>query len=305
MDRREFLKQMALWTAGIIAAPPVFDLIPAAIAKPAPPSSVLSVGTGTDYAALVSKVLAPLGGIGAFVKKGNSVLIKPNIGWDRKPEQAADTHPLVVKAMVKLALDAGASKVMIFDRPCDEERRCYTDSGIKAAVESINDKRVSISYIDKRKFVNVKIKKGKNIKEWEFYKEALEADCYINVPVAKHHSLSRLTLGLKNIMGVIGGNRGMIHVNIDQSLADLNTIIRPRLTVIDATRMLMQNGPSGGNINDVKVKNTIIASHDIVAADAYATTLFGMKPEQLESTVAAYKMGLGEMNLSKIKLIKV
>ena len=303
MDRREFLKQVALWSAGLIIAPPVFQVIPSAIAKQT--TSTLCTGAGTDYATLVTKVLAPFGGIKAYVKKGAKVVIKPNIGWDRNPAQAADTHPLIVKTLVKSALDAGAGKVMVFDRPCNDQRRCYANSGIKEAVESLKDKRVICDYIDERKFTPVKIKNGKAIKEWSFYKDAIEADCYINVPIAKHHGLSKLTLGLKNIMGVIGGMRGIIHQNMGQNLADLNTVIKSHLTIIDATRILLKNGPSGGNLNDVKVLNTIIASTDIVAADAYATSFFKMKPEDVDSIVAAYNMGLGEMNLSKVKIVKV
>ena len=124
------------------------------------------------------------------------------------------------------------------------------------------------------------------------------------MPIAKHHVLSKLTLGLKNVMGVIGGNRGEIHKDIPQRLADLNLVIRPKLTIIDATRILLRNGPTGGNLKDVKVLDTLIASTDTVAADAYATTLFGMKPADVKSTVAAAKMGLGEMDLSKVKIVK-
>ena len=204
-----------------------------------------------------------------------------------------------------MALDAGASEVMIFDRTCNEERRCYKNSGIKAEMDAIKDPRVRCDHIDNRKFVPVKIDNGKSIREWDFYKDALEADCYINVPVAKHHSLSRLTLGLKNIMGVLGGKRGQLHRNIGQNLADLNTVIRPQLTVIDATRILVNNGPSGGSLDDVKIRDTVIASIDPVAADAFATTLFGLKPEEIESTKAAYQIGLGEMNLSKIDIISI
>jgi len=133
----------------------------------------------------------------------------------------------------------------------------------------------------------------------------LEADCYINVPVAKQHGSIGLSLGLKNIMGVIGGRRGFIHLSLAQRIADLNTVIKPRLTLIDATRIIFRNGPSGGSLNDVKVINTLIASRDTVAADAYTTTLFQMAPEAIDSTIAAYQLGLGEMDLKKIKIIRV
>jgi uncharacterized protein (DUF362 family) len=303
MDRRSFLKQVALWSAGLTLTPPLFRLTPEVRAEGRSP--LVAVTEGTDYGALVSKVLGPLGGLQNFVKKGQKVVIKPNIGWDRTPEQGANTHPEVIKALARLALDVGASQVLVFDRPCNEERRCYTNSGIKKAVESLGDRRVTCPYLDNRKFVPVRVAKGKSIHEWDFYKEALEADCYINVPVAKHHSSAGLSLGLKNIMGVLGGNRSKIHFTMGQALADLNTVLKPALTITDATRLLLRNGPQGGDVKDVKVLNTLIASTDIVAIDAYATTLFNMKPQEIESTQAAYHMGLGEMDLKKIKIAKI
>lgn len=303
MDRRQFMKKLGQWTAGFGLSLPVLQMIPSAKAEV--PTTILSCAEGKDYATLVSKVLDPLGGINSLVKKDERVVIKPNIAWDRTPEQGANTHPEVVKSLVILCLEAGASQVMVFDRPVNEERRCYANSGIKAAVESIGDPRVICPYIDQRKFISVRIDKGKSITEWEFYKDALEADCYINVPVAKHCPCSVLTLGLKNIMGIIGGKRELIHLATGQRIADLNTVIKARLTLIDATRIMFRNGPSGGSLNDVKVLNTLIASRDTVAADAYATTLFQMEPEAVDSTRAAYQLGLGEMDLKKIKIISV
>jgi uncharacterized protein (DUF362 family) len=265
----------------------------------------VAVAKGTDYEALVAKVLEPLGGMSAFVKKGNRVVIKPNIGWDRKPEQAANTHPLVVKALVKAALDAGASKVMVFDRSCNEARRCYPSSGIMEAVQGIKDDKVSCPYMDDRKYMPVKIEKGKAVQSWEFYRDAVEADCYINVPIAKHHRLAKLTLGLKNIFGVVGGERGQLHQSMGQRIADLNTVVRSTLTIVDATRILLRNGPVGGNLEDVKVLDTLVASADIVACDAYSTTFFDMKPGDVDATKAAADLGLGEMDLNRMKVVKV
>lgn len=301
MDRRDFLKQVAAWSAGAMIAAPVFRIGRAAAAEPVT-RPLLVWANGTDYEALVVRLLKPLGGIKAFVKPGHKVVVKPNIGWDRNPAQSANTHPLVVKTLVRLALDAGASAVMVFDRTCNDSRRCYANSGIAEAVAAVGDKRATCTFIDDRKFVPVRIEKGQSVTEWSFYKDAIEADCYINVPIAKHHGLSRLTLGMKNIMGVIGGNRGQIHHGIAQKLADLNTVVRPRLTVIDATRILLRHGPSGGNLDDVKVTDSLIASTDPVAADAYATTLFDLKPDAIESTRAAHAMGLGEMDLDKVRI---
>ncbi len=303
-NRRQFLSQLTAWSAGLLAAPPIFQLFPqslnAATAEP-----LLAVAKGTNYEALVAKVLEPLGGLAPFIKKGARVVIKPNMSWDRKPEQAANTHPLLVKAMVKLCLGAGASKVMIFDRTCQDMRLCYASCGTPAILESMNDPRVACTFVDDRKFVPVKIQKGKGIAEWEFYKDALNADCYINMPIAKDHKLARLTVGLKNIMGIIGGKRGQLHQSLPQKVADLNTVVKPTLTVVDATRILLRNGPSGGKMDDVKEMHTLFASTDTVAADAYASTLFGLKPDELETTKAGFEMGLGQMDLNKVKIVNV
>ena len=297
MNRRHFVRQVLLWSAGWCVAAPTLDL---RSLMAAPPPPLLGVARGGDYRQVVRRAVEAVGGIAQFVKSGERVVIKPNIGWDRSPEQGANTHPQVVRALAELALEAGAGAVRVFDHTCNEKRRCYSNSGIISELEKIGDSRVRWEYIDERKFVPVDIRDGKSLKRWEIYQEALTADCYINVPVAKHHGLSRLSLGLKNVMGVIGGNRGKLHHNLGQDLADLATVIRPRLTVIDATRLLLRNGPQGGKVEDVKVADTIIASADPVAADAYATTLFGLQPEEIESTVAAHRMGLGEIDLQRL-----
>jgi uncharacterized protein (DUF362 family) len=303
MDRRDFLKQIMLWSAGITTVIPSFQIVPEILAAEKP-SPLVSHATGKDYHKLVAQVLEPLGGISKFVNTGDNVVIKPNMAWDRNPAQAANTHPQVIKALVELSLDAGAKKIMVFDRTCNEERRCYVNSGIQEAMETVKDRRLKYFHPDSRKYVPVDIKRGKAVRQLSIYRDALEADTYINVPVAKHHSLSRLTLGLKNSMGVLGGDRGQMHHNLGQKLADLATVVRPKLTLIDATRILLRNGPQGGDIDDVRVMDTVIASADLVACDAYATTLFDLQPEDISSTVAAYNMGLGEMDLTRMKIIR-
>lgn len=307
MDRREFFEHVAAWSAGLCLTPPLFDVAAVLASEEKPRENpLLAVAKGKDYGALVERAMKPLGGMAAFVKQGDRVVVKPNIGWDRKPEQAANTHPDVVKAIVKQCLDAGAKQVLVFDRTVNDARRSYNRSGILSAITSLGDARARCAYIEDKKFIPVKIADGKSLHEFTFYQDALEpaCDCYINVPVAKHHTLSKLTLGLKNVMGVIGGNRGEIHKDLHQRIADLNLIVRPRLTIVDATRILLRNGPSGGKLEDVKIVDTVIASADPVAADAYATTLFDMKPEELLSTVAAAKLGLGEIDLSKVKVVE-
>ena len=264
-------------------------------------ASTIAVSEGKDYSQTTRNVLSALGGMKRFVRDGDVVVVKPNIGWDRRPEQAANTHPLVVKAVVEECLSAGAKKVKVFDRTCNDPRRCYVNSGIETALKGM--KGVEFKHIENERFKKVQVN-GVFLKDWELYDEALSANVYINVPIAKNHALTRLTLGIKNIMGIMGGNRGFIHREIEQSLADINKVFKTHLKIIDATRILTDNGPQGGSLKDVKVLNKVIASTDIVAADAYATTLFDMKPAELTTTVIAHKRGLGEMDLSKIKIIK-
>ena len=262
---------------------------------------VVAVAEGKDYARVTRNAIAALGGMGRFVKKGDLVVVKPNMGWDRTSEQAANSNPVVVRAVVEEALRAGARKVKVFDRSCNDERRCYVNSGMAAALKGM--KNVELKYIETERFRKVALK-GKALSEWELYDEALDANVFINVPVAKHHGLTKLTLGLKNVMGVMGGNRGSIHKHIDEALADVNSVLMSHLVVIDATRVLVAHGPQGGSLADVKFLNKVIASSDIVAADAYATTLFGHRPEDISVTVAAHRRGLGEMDLKKIRIVR-
>jgi len=293
MDRRTFLRATG---AATLLAPALFREVLAAKEQ-----SLVAVVEGTDYPAITRKAINALGGMKRFVKQGDVVVVKPNMGWDRSTELAANTHPLVVRAVVEECLAAGAKKVKVFDYTCNDARRCYVNSGIEGALKGM--KNVECKQIEPERFRKVALN-GQFLKEWELYDEALSANVYINVPIAKHHGLSRLTLGLKNVMGIMGGNRGYIHRNLDVALADVNSRVKTHLTIIDATRILTAHGPQGGNVADVKVLNKVIASTDTVAADAYATTLFGLKPADIPVTVAAFKRGLGEMDLNKIKIVK-
>lgn len=310
MDRRRFLQDAAFWSLSWSLAlhwPGSFLASPS-VAQAAPGNLILAqVGIGKDqnYPRLVRQVVDLVGGMRTFVKPGARVVIKPNIGFDRPPEMAATTHPLVVRTLAELALEAGASQVRIFDRPCNEARRCYHNSGILPAIKALDNSKVRCEYMDRRKFVTTSIPQGRALKSWDIYRDALEADCYINVPVAKQHGRAGLSLGLKNSMGILGGNRGHWHRQLEQNLADLATILRPTLTVIDATRMLLRNGPQGGNLRDVQINDTILASSDPVAADACASLLFGRAPDEIGSTVTAARMGLGTMQLNRINRIEV
>jgi uncharacterized protein (DUF362 family) len=302
IDRRTFIRRSV--QAAIAAAAgglPALDLLSLpAWAVQAPP---LAVRKDRNIQLLVRETINALGGMENYVSPGEVVVVKPNIGWDRTVELAANTHPDVVKTLVQLCLEAGAKQVRIFDRTCNDERRCYTQSGIRSAVEAINSDRVSIEYMDRRAYKELAIRGGRAFDRWDFYMPVIEADRLINVPVAKHHSISRLTLGMKNLMGVIGGNRGRLHHNIAESLTDIASVIHSDLTVVDATRILTANGPQGGRIEDVRKLDTLIASPDIVAADAYAATLFGLSPAQVPTVVAAARRGLGVMDLQQVRMV--
>ncbi len=263
--------------------------------------SVVSVAEGKDYGAITRNAIDAAGGIQRYVKQGDVVVVKPNIGWDRRPEYGANTHPLVVKAVVEECLRAGARRVKVFDNTCNDPRRCYENSGIAAALKGMGN--VEVKHPENDRYKKVRIN-GVFLREWELYDEALSAQVFINVPVAKHHGLTTLSAGLKNLMGIMGGNRGYIHRSIEEAIADVNKTVKSHLVVIDATRILLNHGPQGGNLKDVKIVNKVMASPDIVAADALATTLFNLDPGEIPITVAAHKRGLGEMNLNRIKVVK-
>jgi len=303
-DRRRFIRALLQTAACGLAAGsvPILALRPtnALASAPAPE---LAVRRGSDIPALVRETLGALGGIGRFVKAGETVVLKPNIGWDRTVELAANTHPLVVKTVAELCLEAGARQVTVFDRTCNDPRRCYVESGIQAAVESLASDRVRIEHIDRRAFQEIAIEKGVHLTRWSFYRPALEADRLINLPIAKHHSISTVTLGMKNLMGVIGGNRGELHRNIAEALVDINSVIHSDLTLVDATRVLVANGPQGGRREDVRILDTLVASPDIVAADAFGATLLGQRPEEIATIVAAAQRGLGVMDLTRVKRV--
>lgn len=249
---------------------------------------------------LVQRAVQALGGMGQFVKSGDTVIIKPNMCVaGRAPEYAATTNPWVVGALVKLCLEAGASKVSVMDTPFNgTAEEAYVNSGIREQVEAAGGE---MAYMPGFKYVSVDIPQGKNLHKTDVNDDVLKANVLINVPIAKDHSVTTLTLGMKNLMGVIK-NRSALHTNLGQNIADLASRVRPTLTIVDAVRILMANGPTGGDLNDVKKLDTIIASRDIVAADSYATTLFDLQPSKIRYIVAGAKMGLGNSDLSSLKI---
>jgi uncharacterized protein (DUF362 family) len=325
ISRRDFIRRMVALGFGSAAAGSLFSWlscsqkevpVPQSVAPvpaPASPPSVapasspgntyLAVARGNSPAALVQAAVKALGGIERFVKKGDDVIVKPNICVAyRTPEYAATTNPEVVSTLVKLALGAGAMRVRVMDFPFGgTAEEAYIRSGISDSVRAAGGQ---MELMANMKYREAEIPGGVDLKKWSFYGDALDANVIINVPIAKHHSLGRLTLGMKNLMGLVQ-NRSTIHLNLGQRVADLNSVLRPKLTVIDAVRVLMNHGPTGGNLDDVKMTNTIIASQDIVAADAYGATLFGLTGDDLPIVRAGAQMGLGTMDLKSIKIEEI
>ena len=322
LSRKEFLKLAAGAGAGVAliaagcgggkssstASPSHPALRRSASAEPAPSSSHsfkgpgMTVVKGPDPASITRAAVAGLGGMSRFVGKGDDVVVKPNICTDyHGPEYAATTNPAVVAALVKMALEAGAQRVRVMDQPFGgTAANAYQVSGIGPAVEQAGGTMVIMSSVD---FREASIPRGRDITSWPFYSGILDADVVINVPIAKTHGAAVLTLGCKNYMGVIA-NPNLIHQNLMQRVADLISARVPDLTVLDAVRILTANGPTGGDLADVKELDTVVASPDVVAVDAYACSFFGLAPSQVPYIGYASDMGVGTMDLEKIAIAK-
>jgi len=296
MQRRDFLKK----TAEIAAACSFLPKAPFLLGNTQPPDLVVTKDGSPSL--LVRRALEELGGISRFIKRGDIVVIKPNMSWDRLPEQAATTNPEVVQEVVRLCIAAGAKKVKIFDNTLNEARRCYARSGIEKAAK---DAGAEVFFVYDGNFKKVSFPEGELVKSWELYKDALEADKIINLPVAKHHSISGVSLGMKNFMGFLGGNRGQFHRQFDVKVTDLNTKVRANLIILDAYRVLLRNGPSGGNLADVELKKMVVAGTDPVAVDSFGATLFNLDPQRIGFLQIAQKRGLGETNLQKLTIRKL
>jgi uncharacterized protein (DUF362 family) len=291
-------------TAAQIAAP-----APAQASRASRPTETpaispdLVVARSGEPEAMVRRAIAALGGMERFVPRDANVIIKPNICVAYHTyEYAATTNPWVVGALVKLCLEAGARSVRVMDNPFGgAAEEAYEISGIAEQVKAAGGEMAVMSRL---KFVPTDIPQARSLKQSAVYDDALQADVLIDVPIAKDHGLARLTLGMKNLMGLIR-DRQAIHADMGQRLADLTSLFQPRLTVVDAVRMLMANGPTGGNLDDVKQANTIIASPDIVAADSYAATLFGLQPEELSYIQAGTLRGLGRSDLKHLRIEEI
>ncbi len=307
MERRDFIKKtgkalaLAAITGGTGFAFHNFDTahysVPAVKKTSfsiAPDSSFpqIALAENVDHAAALNRALDALGGIKRFVKPGERVTIKPNVGWDRAPSQAADTNPVLVGEMVRLCFAAGASSVIVSDISCNDPRRCFLRSGIREAAERAGANVILPTDED---FITIDLK-GEILTAWPVLKYFVDTDRLINMPIVKQHSLSSCTIAMKNLYGILGGPRNRLHQSIDQSIVDLAVFCPPTLTVVDATRVLMRGGPQGGSLNDVAIQNSVICATDQVAADARASEFLGLKPENVGHIALAAKSGLGQID---------
>jgi uncharacterized protein (DUF362 family) len=310
MKRREFISKgaaAAAFTGAALSVP--FSKLWAYPGSMAPghapllPYDLVAV-KGGEPEMMFDKAIESLGGIGNFVKKGQTVLLKPNIGWDVTPERAANTNPKLVKRVVEHCLQAGAKKVYVFDNTCDKWDRCYANSGIEQAVKDAGGTLVPGN--TENYYQEVQIPGGKKLTSTKVHELVLQSDVFINMPVLKNHSSANLTISLKNLMGVVW-DRGYWHRNdLNQCIADYGLFAKkPTLNIVDAYRVMMKNGPRGVGEADVSLMKSLIVSPDMVAADAAATKLFGISPDDVPYIGIADSMGIGSMQLDKLNINRI
>lgn len=303
INRRELLTKAAalgLSIAGLelLSNTDLLKVVDTAEAAGKPMLALASKGSVTS---MVVKVIDKLGGMSRFVKKGARVVIKPNIGWARNPEQAANTNPQVVETLITLCKKAGASSVSIYEYTCDSSAITFKDSGIGEVCQRTSVPLISAH--ESKYYAKYSVPRGKILKQVDAVKAVMDADCFINVPVVKVHGGSGVTLAMKNHMGSIL-DRGEFHRRgLHQCIADLATIMKPHLNVADATRVLLTHGPKGPG--QVRKENKVFASTDIVALDAYGAKILGFEPMRVDHIRMATEMGIGQGNLAKVSVVEV
>jgi uncharacterized protein (DUF362 family) len=310
LSRADFLKLVGAAAVGVAFLPGAEELLDGvvgegAVAQAARRAVDISVAVGRSLnAGHVAKItrtaIANLGGMGQFVGSGDDVIVKPNIGWAHAPKYATTTNPTVVAVVVQEALRAGAKRVRVMDHPCGGGET-YSASGIKTAVTRVGGK---MQVMSGSRYRSYSIPKGRSIKSWQVYRDIMECDVLIDAPIVKDHS-TRITIGCKNLMGCCD-NMGGLHDELDQRIADITSLIHPDLTVVDGTRVRLHNGPSGTDLGSVRNRFTVIASADVVAADAYASKyLMNIAPAAVPHLKNAATMGVGRIDLGGMSIKKV
>lgn len=302
MDRRDFIKksiQAGLIVGSASSLAKYSNLFASQKSHPSSNFDLVAI-KGGEPDAMFDKAIESLGGMKSFVKKGQKVVVKPNIGWDVTPERGGNTNPVLVTQIVKHCYEAGAKEVYVFDNTCDNWKRCYSNSGIEKAVKDAGGKMVpgnSESYYQK-----VEVKQGKKLTDTKVHELILESDVFINVPILKDHSSTHLTIAMKNLMGNVWDRQYWHRNDLHQCIADFTSFRKPDLNIVDAYYVMKKNGPRGTSRGDVVLLKSQIISPDIVAVDAAAAKLFGMEPADVEYIKFANDMKLGTMNLSKLNI---
>lgn len=286
MTRREFLKA-AIASSLYLSARRVFPA--SLLARPD-----VGIAVGADYEKAVTRAIELVGGITAFVKPGDKVVVKPNIGWDSPPELKATTDPVVVRTIVHLCFQAMASKVYVFDRPVANSRLTYVTSGIQKAAEEAGANVFHVDEITDAMYKRISIPNAYYLTESLVNRYVLESDVLINVPIAKTHGEAGLTLSMKNLMGITGDQRGKWHWQLDDAIADINRAVKSTLVLIDASSIMLRNGPTGGSISYLKRLDTFIGASNVVSADAEAARLFGRSAEDIPYIGEGAKAGVGK-----------
>lgn len=264
--------------------------------------NTVAVASRGNARELVERALRPLGGIEKFVHPGDTVVLKPNAAWLRTPEQAANTNPDVVAAVIDLCKKAGAKRILIVEHTCDSPANvCFEMSGIRKVADATG--AVIVNASAEGMYRPVTISGAKVLQQTQVAKDVLEADCFINLPVAKDHSATRVTLGLKNLMGIVWDRQAWHVQGVHECIGDFALAVKPHLTIVDATRILVTKGPKGPG--EVRQPNQVIAAVDPVAVDAFATTLFGLKPEDIGYIMHAHGLGVGEARLNRLNITRM
>ncbi len=292
IKRRTFLKAGA--TAAMAAA-----AVPVQAAEPV---STVVVVHGEDIPKMIAAGIAKMGGWEKFVKPGAKVALKPNLAWKSTPEQGGNTHPAIVREVVLAAEAAKAKQVLIPENTCQPEKETFPTSGILEALKGTKAKLYRPKRAD---YVEVDVPKGKICRKAKVSRDLIEADCLINMPVAKHHGGATLTISMKNWMGAVDNNtrRSWHRDGLHQCIADFSTYLKPHLVIVDATRIMLDHGPQGPG--KLAHPHEIIFSTDPAAADAYAASLFNKTPEDVPHIKLAGELGVGCIDLAKIKIERV
>jgi len=305
MDRRTFVKAGLTASAALALGKyaRAFSHPSLRSASPSQTAFDLVAVKGGEPDLMFDRGIEALGGMGGFVKKGQKVAIKPNIGWDVSPERGGNTHPRLVGRIIEHCFNAGAASVYVFDHTCDRWDRCYETSGIEAAAKKAGAKVVSGD--SESYYHEVAVPHGKSLKNAKEHELLLEADVFINVPVLKVHDGARITASMKNLMGAVW-DRGIWHrTDLHQCIADFATYRKPALNVLDAYYVMKRNGPRGVSVDDVQLTKTQLLSCDMVAIDTAGTKILGLDPKDVRHIGLAAELNVGRMDLDTLNIKRI